>query len=755
MELTIEPVWSWPAVALVAAGLAALVVVTYRWQATVLPAGRRRLLLGLKLAAVVALLFAMLRPAWQSTETDENSSQFLVAVDVSRSMNTADAGAGQTRLQAVWHDLEKRSSLWAAFAESVTVRQFEFDRELRPLREKRGPGDGDQTAIGHCLDELLREVRQQRTLGVLFLSDGAQRAVPPVDLDPLQAARKLAAEQTPIYPVGYGTTALSSSTTDLAVQDLLVDPVVFAKKLVPIKIQLRATGASGKTARLRVLQEDRTERGPGQSGELKPAAVAPNAKVLEEIDIRQDQLTRPIALSFLPDRPGEVKIAVEVVPLDGELLTKNNRAETIITVRQGGLRVAYFDVLRPEQRALRMVNGSDKIQLDFYDVRGGRFRTQTRIDPKWFERGAYDVYILGDVPVDVFGPELLNSLAARVQEGAGLLMLGGLQNFTTGGYGATPLADLLPVILPSGPATPSAVPDLKGQLSGPQPMLPTETGLRKYVMTLASPDRNRSRWEALAPLVGAVRLQPKSDLVEVWAQTQDGTPLLCASDVGKARVVAFGGDTTYQWVLHDQAQDHQRFWRQLILWLARKDQDTDQNLWVRVEPRNLLPGATVPIEFGARTDTGDPVTDAQFQVHVTGPDGKSQPAAVRATASGGIADWPDTQTPGDYWVRLSASKNGQSIGLDVDTRFIVDPRDLELDQPNADYELLQQIANLTGGQLLRPEDLDRFLDRLATLKPDDLTRVEVHPLWDNWGMLLVFVALLATEWGLRKKWGLA
>lgn len=755
MELTVEPVWSWPAVLLVTAGLTALVLVTYRWQAETLATVRRRWLLGLKLAAVAVLFFAMLRPAVRSSETDENAAQFLVAVDVSRSMNTADAGAGKTRLQAVWQDLEQHAERWKALGEKVTIRQFEFDRDVRPLRETKGEADGDQTAIGHALEELLREIRQERTIGVMLATDGAQRAVPPVDRDPLQAARKVAAEQTPIYPVGYGTTSLTSNTIDLALQDLLVDPVVFAKKLVPIKIQLRATGASGKKARVRVLMEDRTGKVPGQSGELKPASASVNAQVVQEFDLRQDQLTRPVELSFLPDRPGEIKIAVEVQPIDGEVLTRNNRVETIITVRQGGLRVAYFDVIRAEQRALRMVNGSDKIQLDFHDIRGGRFRSQTRIDPKWFERGAYDVYIIGDVPAQVFGPDLLNAMAARVQEGAGLLMLGGLQNFTTGGYGATPLADLLPVILPANAGSLAAGPDLKGQLTGPQPMIPTEAGLRKYVMNLASVERNRSRWETLAPLVGAVKLQPKSDLVEVWAQTQDGTPLLCASEVGKARVAAFGGDTTFQWVLHGQAQDHQRFWRQMILWLARKDQDTDQNLWVKVEPRNFLPGASVPIEFGARTDTGDPVRDAKFVVHVTGPDGKSQPAAVRATETGGLADWIDTQAPGDYWVRLSANRNGEALGLDADTRFIVDPKDLELDQPNADYELLQQLAELTGGQLLRPEDLDSFLERLTTLKQDELTRVEVFPLWDNWWLLLTFVGLLTVEWSLRKKWGLA
>jgi len=210
MELTVEPVWSWTAVTLVALGLLALVVVTYRLQAGVVSVRRRWTLLALKLAAVVALIFAMFRPAVQTTESDENSVQLLVAVDVSRSMNTADDTAGQTRMQAVWQDLARHSARWKALSEKVTIRQFEFDRAVRPLREQRQAGDGELTAIGHALEELLKEIRQQRTVGLLLLTDGAQRAVPPFDRDPLQAARQLAAEQTPIYPIGYGTTALSA-----------------------------------------------------------------------------------------------------------------------------------------------------------------------------------------------------------------------------------------------------------------------------------------------------------------------------------------------------------------------------------------------------------------------------------------------------------------------------------------------------------------------------------------------------------------
>jgi hypothetical protein len=193
----------------------------------------------------------------------------------------------------------------------------------------------------------------------------------------------------------------------------------------------------------------------------------------------------------------------------------------------------------------------------------------------------------------------------------------------------------------------------------------------------------------------------------------------------------------------------------MILWLARKEADSDQPAWVRVDPRNFLPGATVPLEFGARSTSGEPMTDAVFQVQVTRPDGKTVPVAPRSKDGQFSADFTQTDLAGDYWVRVTARKDAASLGLDALTRFIVDPKDLELDQPNADYDLLRKIAELTGGQLLRSEDLEKFLKDLQDRKVDELTRVRVYPLWDNWWMLLAFVVVVSAEWTIRKRSGLA
>jgi len=747
-----EPVFSWPITLLIGAALFWLVWRATRADAKRLTAGRARTLLVLRGLTVLTLLFGLIRPAWQMTETSEKSVQLLIARDTSRSMNTADIAGGQTRLAAAKADWENLQTQLKAVSEKLEVRPFEFSAGLQELAPDE-EATGQQTAIGHTLEELAREARQRRTVAVLLQTDGAQRALPPLDQDPLSAARTLGEQQVPVYPVGYGAASIESLGLDLALEDLAIDPVVFEKKTVPLSVRLRSSGGRGQRAQVKVLIEDRRGKRLGESGNMIPATGSQSAQPQVEIPLNSDNNVQTVELSFVPNDPGELKIAVEVTPLPGEVLTRNNRVETVITVRKGGLKVACFDIPRPEQRWLRMVNGEENIQLDFIEVRGGKFARLTKIDPALFERGRYDVYLIGDVPASVFGPQNLQALAQRCAEGAGFMMYGGARNFSVGGYGATPLADFLPVQLGGGPRDASGP---EGQTEGALKMTPTSLGLRRFVLQLEAGAKNRERWESLAPLEGATSLRPRADnpLVEVWAETPDGIPLMVAAEVGKARVIAFGGDTTWRWALAGRPIDHQRFWRQAVLWLARKEADSTQEVWVRVEPRNFVMGQTVVPEFGARLPDGTPLTDATFAVEILRPDGSRQSIPARKSPERNTVEIRDLTQPGDYWISVTAQHNGASLGFPAMTRFIVDARDLELDEPAADYDLLRQLASTSGGQLVAREELPKLLERLLATRLSELSRIRTIPLWDNWPMLLTFVGLQSLSWYLRKSWGL-
>ena len=104
-------------------------------------------------------------------------------------------------------------------------------------------------------------------------------------------------------------------------------------------------------------------------------------------------------------------------------------------------------------------------------------------------------------------------------------------------------------------------------------------------------------------------------------------------------------------------------------------------------------------------------------------------------------------------------RGGTSLGPDAVTRFVVDPRDLELDNPAADPALLADLgAATTGGSVVPPEGLPAFLADVgggAARTASESTVLSRTPLYDRLvGPGGCSSCLMGAEWFLRKKRGL-
>ena len=77
-------------------------------------------------------------------------------------------------------------------------------------------------------------------LATLLLSDGAQRAAPPRDLPPQVAARRLAAENIPLYTFTFGKTG-GSERADLSLGDLVTNETIFAETPTEVRARLTPT----------------------------------------------------------------------------------------------------------------------------------------------------------------------------------------------------------------------------------------------------------------------------------------------------------------------------------------------------------------------------------------------------------------------------------------------------------------------------------------------------------------------------------
>ena len=164
-------------------------------------AGRRqRVALALLRAIVIGLvILAMLRPTLIYTQTKKQAATLVVLADQSRSMSVPDAVGNKTRWQALRDALNDAAPALAKLQRDFELKAYTFDADLHEVGAEGGKiqlpekPEGQQTAIGAALEDVLDREAGKRLLGVVLLSDGAQRAYAPRDLPPQTAAARLKA----------------------------------------------------------------------------------------------------------------------------------------------------------------------------------------------------------------------------------------------------------------------------------------------------------------------------------------------------------------------------------------------------------------------------------------------------------------------------------------------------------------------------------------------------------------------------------
>lgn len=712
---------------------------------------KRGALLGLRTLLILLVLIGLLQPARISTTTKPQTGVVLVMADQSRSMQLSSGSTSRTRWETQLDALNAAEPALAELAAQFDVRVYAYDTQLTGVELKDGnllwPAKplGKETDIGSSLADATRRELGRRLLGVVLLGDGVQTALEP-RVETQDAARELGRLGTPLFTTTFGPVGDSAQSRDVAIEYLQDQYTVFVKNEVVIKGLARITGFANKEVPVELIIEDAA----GNKQTLGPQ------QIISKIDGQQLEVTFP----YTPTKTGQYKLTLVAKQQPGELVTKNNQLESFLNVLEGGLRVLYLEGdLRLEQKFLRRsLNDSPDIDIDFQWI-------DHRAKDKWpldfgdtFKQPKFDVLIIGDLDAAALGKENISDIAAAIDKGKGFAMLGGFHGFGAGGYQATTMADVLPVEMDRFLRQDFGAPIIEQlHLKGPLAMAPT---VDHPLVRLAPTSENAAVWKKLPPLRGANRFSQVKERFRPVV-VAGNAPLLIPAEYGGGRVLAFAGDSTWQWWMAGHQAEHRRFWRQIILWLARREESTQSDVWVRLGQRRYNPGAKVVFSVGAKSAAGDDISGADFKAEVTLPNGQKTLARLTkegATCSGAFSE---TAVAGDYKIAVTATVDGRALGT-ANAQFLVFDQDVELASQSADPELMSRLAQLTkdaGGRVVAPEQLSELFRELLT-KPREAP-VETQTKWrlgdtalDAWAFFLLFVGLASGEWFLRKKWGL-
>jgi uncharacterized membrane protein len=484
---------------------------------------------------------------------------------------------------------------------------------------------------------------------------------------------------------------------------------------------------------------------------------------IEEVSFNADQPERTIRTRFRAKEAGVRQLRFHVAPTEDEVLAENNARESILDVDDRRRRILYFEgeprfELKFLRRAvakdgsLRVVSLVRTAENKYYRLGIDNPEELAEGFPKTAEElFAYQGLILGSVEAGHFSAAQLELIADFVsRRGGGLLVLGGRRALTQGGYGNTPVAELLPVVLNSRRVDPILV-----EVS----VRPTPAGYGHPIGQLGAGDAQAPSWERLPPLTvlhPLYRVKPgASTLLEGWApELAEPVTVLTEQRFGRGRALVLNVQNSWTWQMHQdiplEDQTHEILWRQLLRWLVRSVPDA-----VTIHASNEHPSANESVEITAEVldESFHPQNDATVQLIVHTPIGDRLELPMSWDPSrNGVYRLQLTLEHAGLYEITAESRSGKKratgkmhlpVGMLTPDYYAAEMRE----------GILRRIAGETGGRFYRADEVGALADEIP-LSESGAGVQERLPLWDMPVVFVLLIMLLGFEWFYRRRRGL-
>ncbi|MEO0325196.1 MAG: glutamine amidotransferase, partial [Myxococcota bacterium] len=663
---------------------------------------RRVVLFGLRSVTALLTLLVATQPRWLERQARQVDGRLAVLVDGSRSLRVADGPSARVdaarALLARW-SAEPEDGI-AGYVFGSELRAAGIDTLARDLEAK-----DDETRLGAALRELATGPGSEDLGAIVVVSDGAESeaGAPPFQSD------------VKVHAVALGG---AEPLVDDAIAELEADPVAFLRSEAEVRVVLRALRSEGGAVTMPVTlwEGDRVVR-----EELVDVPAGGEAEAI---------------IPFEPRRLGRAVYRVTIPVAEGDAVPANNERAFLVRVTRDKLRVLLvagkpsWDV-RFLRAFLERDPGTDLIS--FFILRTTSDLTLAAPDElalipfptdELFREhlGSFDVLLFQNFD---YGPYQMAAYLPRIREyverGGAFAMIGGERSFGSGGYGNTPVAEVLPVILPRDD-TPSAL-LAEGRF---QPAVETDLLRHPIVALRRDPAASRAVWRRLGSLEGSNRVAGVREGSQVLLRRPGrgaGDPLLVAGSYGDGRVLALMTDTSWRWGitsggLTGDASAYERFWDRTVRWLSRDP--ALEPTRVTTDRERYGPEGRVRVVASVADARYRAVAGETLRLRLLDGDGRELAAEDVATDSEGGLEGTlvAPAEPGAYRVVVERVRDGgEALG---EEGFVVELGGDELADPRPRPDRLRALAEQSGGRFVaRPEDA-------SPLRSFDATRTRIE-----------------------------
>jgi uncharacterized membrane protein len=730
-------------------------------------------LIGLRCLAIAAVILCLLDPQWVETIKHEQKSRMAVVLDTSRSMSIHDVS--KDRLSAAKEWVTKKVIPLAPAGLKLST--YTFDQTLAPLAavDSASP-TGAVTALADSLENLLAVPNEDPLTGVIVLSDGIDNS----NRTPEHVAKLYRRKGIPIHTVTVGTT---NEMRDIVLENVQV------KRAVPNEAPTRLT---------------LTLRSPGYAGKNVPIQIRGQKDVVAVQEVKLNGGIQKIEMDLTPRQKGFNIYEATIPTQTGEWLATNNRRQFGLEVVDPTIRVIYMEGTpqqssspMPEWKYLKDALESDpniKVKTLYRQFgNNGQYLNTVDADPttgekifpvehptKGFPRTLaglldYDVVIHSDIKKESFSAEQLQNIARLVEEyGGGFVMIGGNSAFGKGGYHRTILDRIIPVAMER---------ESDSQAHQFRPRVPRMAILHPIMNIGGSPAESEMIWGRKFPaLYGYNRVDHAKPGAIVLAenpayQNEYGPGLLLAvQEIGKGRSMAFTSDTTRTWgrdfetmwgepirknaplsEYNCDARYYRQFWVNAIRWLANgKVGRTNNPVTLELAQSYCVPGDTIQATIKVRDNELNELSNAEIRLVLAakGQTNQSVQAHYDASSQCYRAELRPSAA-GSFLVTAIASKKGAKLGDDRQL-LVAEAADVEMSDLRARPEFMKTLARDSGGETYSLPGHENASPAYVFAKiPPPTIEYRRKAFWDKAGWMTLILALLGTEWALRRVRGLA
>jgi hypothetical protein len=377
----------------------------------------------------------------------------------------------------------------------------------------------------------------------------------------------------------------------------------------------------------------------------------------------------------------------------------------------------------------------------------------------------FDCIILGDVAPEDLPAGERQRLQEYVNERGGTLVLVAGKRFMPLAYDdeANEFAPLLPI----------AEPRIVKPAAGFPLKFTHEGSITPFLQLDPVPERNTQSWSKMMPhfwgVVGKVR--PAATALAYYEEPSEKTErphesqvLFARQNYGFGKVLFIGIDSTWRWRYRAGDTYHHRFWGQIVRWAAADRLLPAGNRLVRFGSRDPVYREGQPVEVLARLSADAPPLpkDARATARIfRGDDAKNPIAQLELRPSeaqqrllqGSVGSLPS----GTYQIVIDVPHLKEKLDATGAQFSVIAGEQQEFRDLSADWDLLDELARKTKGELFTAENVEQLVDLFARQITIREHRDE-QKLWQDaplvWWLLAVMLLLVTVEWVGRKIVGL-